>query len=171
VNVDFKESFMKIGKIFTMVPGLLMFLSVPVFAQNGVIVTEVVKYTAGEVELQGYLAYDSSISGSRPGVIVVHEWTGLNDYAKYRARELAKQGYVAFAADMYGGGKEVPTSEARSLSGQVGSDFPLIIERFTAAIYPGVNAHNFTNPEGSSYYPKEADDAWGKMLDFFQEVF
>ncbi len=258
---------MKIGKLFILIPGLLMCLSVSVVAQNGdKIMAEVVKYTAGGVELQGYLAYDESNKGKRPGVIVVHEWTGLNDYAKFRARELAKEGYVAFAADMYGGGKEVSTSEARSLSGQVGSDFPLIKERFNAAldvlksspfvdtsamgaigycfgggivlnaarmgielqgiasfhasintglsaaqgdvktpllviqgagdpaaplqkqeafrqemdsaeahyqyiIYPDVNAHNFTNPDGNSYYPKEAQDAWDKMLTFFKSVF
>ncbi|MCG8394895.1 MAG: dienelactone hydrolase family protein [Pseudomonadales bacterium] len=40
-----------------------------------------------------------------PGVIVVHEWWGLNDYARDRARMLAKQGYVALAVDMYGTGK------------------------------------------------------------------
>ncbi len=233
--------------------------------QSNSIVTEVIRYKAGGTEMQGYLAYDSSVKGPLPGVIVVHEWTGLNDYAKFRARELAKEGYIAFAADMYGGGKVVPFAEARSLSGQVGSDFPLIRERFNAAldvlksrqnvdrksigaigycfgggivlnmarmgtdlqgvvsfhasintgldagpgdvktrllviqgagdpaappekqrafreemdkagadykyvIYPDVNAHNFTNPEGSSYYPEEAEKAWEEMLDFFDSV-
>ena len=42
--------------------------------------------------------------GKRPGVLVVHEWYGLNDYVKSRARQLAKLGYVAFAVDMYGKG-------------------------------------------------------------------
>ncbi|MZR63765.1 dienelactone hydrolase family protein [Alcanivorax sp. DP30] len=39
------------------------------------------------------------------GVIVVHEWWGLNDYARDRARLLAKEGFVALAVDMYGTGK------------------------------------------------------------------
>jgi len=53
----------------------------------------------------GYYAYDDAIQGKRPGVIVVHEWWGLNDYAKRRARDLAALGYSALAIDMYGEGK------------------------------------------------------------------
>jgi dienelactone hydrolase len=45
------------------------------------------------------------VKGPRPGVLVVHEWWGLNDYARGRAEQLAKLGYIAFAADMYGEGK------------------------------------------------------------------
>lgn len=40
-----------------------------------------------------------------PGVIVVHEWWGLNDYARSRARQLAELGYSSIAVDMYGNGK------------------------------------------------------------------
>ena len=42
--------------------------------------------------------------GKLPGVLVVHEWWGLNDYVKGRAVQLANLGYVAFALDMYGAG-------------------------------------------------------------------
>ncbi|MDH4652322.1 dienelactone hydrolase family protein [Pseudomonas sp. JS3066] len=55
--------------------------------------------------LVGYYAYDDAVVGKRPGVIVVHEWWGLNDYAKRRARDLAALGYSALAIDMYGDGK------------------------------------------------------------------
>jgi dienelactone hydrolase len=64
--------------------------------------TETVTYQDGDQTLTGYLAYDDAIDGKRPGVLVVHEWWGLNDYAKRRAEMLAELGYVAFAADMYG---------------------------------------------------------------------
>ncbi len=64
--------------------------------------TETVRYQDGDVELRGHLAWDDAINGKRPGVIVVHEWWGLNDYAKRRAEMLARLGYVAFAVDMYG---------------------------------------------------------------------
>ena len=67
--------------------------------------TETITYKVGDVECRGYLAYDDSNEGKRPGVLVVHEWWGLNDYAKQRTEELAKLGYVAFAADIYGEGK------------------------------------------------------------------
>ncbi len=66
---------------------------------------ERVEYRHGATQLAGYLAYDDSLTGRRPGVLVVHEWWGLNDYAKRRAEQLAQLGYVAFAIDMYGNGK------------------------------------------------------------------
>jgi dienelactone hydrolase len=67
--------------------------------------SKTVDYTHGNTRLKGYLVYDESIAGKRPGVLVVHEWWGLNDYARKRADLLAKSGYVAFAVDMYGAGK------------------------------------------------------------------
>jgi len=67
--------------------------------------TKVIPYTYDGVTLKGYLAWDDASSGKRPGVLVVHEWWGLNDYARKRAEQLAMLGYVAFAPDMYGDGK------------------------------------------------------------------
>jgi dienelactone hydrolase len=67
--------------------------------------TQAVVYRDGDVELQGYLVWDDAIQGKRPGVIVVHEWWGLNDYARKRAEMLAEHGYVGFAIDMYGKGR------------------------------------------------------------------
>ena len=67
--------------------------------------TEAVKYQQGETALVGYLAYDDAVKGQRPGVLVVHEWWGLNDHTRQQAERLAKAGYVAFAPDMYGEGK------------------------------------------------------------------
>ena len=67
--------------------------------------TKKITYKHGNLECQGYLAWDDAVQGRRPGVLVVHEWWGLNDYARQRAEQLAKLGYVAFAADMYGEGK------------------------------------------------------------------
>ncbi|MBE9208228.1 dienelactone hydrolase family protein [Nostoc sp. LEGE 06077] len=69
-----------------------------------VIQTKNVEYKQGNTVLQGYLAYDDAIKGKRPGVLVVHEWNGLQGYAKKRTEQLAKLGYVAFAADIYGKG-------------------------------------------------------------------
>ena len=67
--------------------------------------TKSIPYQHGEVALEGFLAWDDSVQGSRPGILVVHEWWGLNDYARQRAQQLASLGYVAFAVDMYGTGK------------------------------------------------------------------
>jgi dienelactone hydrolase len=65
---------------------------------------ETVEYKDGDATLKGILAYDDAIQGKRPGVLVVHEWWGLNDYIKGRAQQLAQLGYVAFAPDIYGDG-------------------------------------------------------------------
>jgi len=59
---------------------------------------------ANGVVLEGFVAYDDAKHGKLPGVMIVHEWTGLGDYVKERARMLAKLGYVAFGADIYGKG-------------------------------------------------------------------
>ena len=67
--------------------------------------TEAVAYEQNGVTLQGYLAYDENVAGTRPGVLVFPEWWGVNDYIKRRTRMLAELGYVALAADMYGGGR------------------------------------------------------------------
>jgi dienelactone hydrolase len=67
--------------------------------------TEVVTYQVGDTTCKGFLAYDDATKDKRPGILVVHEWWGLDNYAKKRAEQLAGLGYVAFAADMYGGGK------------------------------------------------------------------
>jgi dienelactone hydrolase len=56
------------------------------------------------VKFKGEIFYDDAVEGKRPGVLVCHEWWGLNEYAKGRASELAKMGYVAYACDMYGDG-------------------------------------------------------------------
>jgi len=65
-----------------------------------------VTYKAGDVVLKGYLAFDKNIKGERPGVLIVHEWWGLNDYVRKRVQMLAKMGYTALALDMYGRGMQ-----------------------------------------------------------------
>ena len=86
--------------------GLLgLLLSVSAVAQAE-IQTREIPYTAPDgTQMIGYYAYDDAIEGKRPGIVVVHEWWGLNDYAKRRARDLAELGYSALAVDMYGEGR------------------------------------------------------------------
>lgn len=67
--------------------------------------TEEVTYSSGSTSLKGFIAYPTNRPGKHPGVLVVHEWWGLNDYVRSRARQLAELGYVALAADMFGDGK------------------------------------------------------------------
>jgi dienelactone hydrolase len=97
------------------------------------IVGKTVEYTAQGVTLKGYLAYDSSIKGKRPGVLVVHEWWGLNDYARKRARMLAELGYTALAVDMYGEGKQAAhPDDAGKFSSEVMKNFDMAKARFLA---------------------------------------
>lgn len=91
-------------------------------------------YQADGVTMQGYLAWDGSQSGPRPGVLVVHEFWGNNDYSRKRADMLAGLGYVALAVDMYGDGKQVETpAEASDLMNAVIANMPAARERFNAA--------------------------------------
>jgi dienelactone hydrolase len=94
-----------------------------------------VQYTADGVTLKGYLVYDKNISGKRPGVLVVHEWWGLNDYARKRARMLAELGYAALAVDMYGEGKQaMHPDEAGKFSSELMKNFDVAKARFMAAL-------------------------------------
>lgn len=102
---------------------------------HGAVHTEWVQYRHGETLLEGYLAYDDAVKGPRPGILVVHEWMGLGDYAMKRAEQLAGMGYVAFALDMYGKGVRAKTpEEAAKLSGIYKGDRPLMRARAQAGL-------------------------------------
>ncbi|MCU0788266.1 MAG: dienelactone hydrolase family protein [Verrucomicrobia bacterium] len=97
--------------------------------------TETVEYHQGDAVLEGYLAWDDSIEGKRPAVVIVHQWKGLTDYEKKRARMLAELGYVAFAADIYGKGvRAADAQEAGKLAGRYKQDLPLLRARVQAAV-------------------------------------
>ena len=91
--------------------GCLALFALPALAE---IKTREIPYAAADgSKLLGYYAWDDSIKGKRPGIVVVHEWWGLNDYARRRARELAALGYAALAIDMYGEGKHTEHKETK----------------------------------------------------------
>lgn len=94
----------------------LFFLLISSVSAQAKIRTETIEYRHGEAILEGYLAYDDSIAGKRPGVVVVHEWWGINNYIKRRTEQLAQLGYVAFAIDMYG--KGIRPKDAKEASAQ-----------------------------------------------------
>jgi dienelactone hydrolase len=101
----------------------------------GDIRTQAIQYEHDGEVLEGYLAYDGDMEGKRPGVLVIHEWVGLNDYARERARQLAAMGYVAFALDMYGKGVLAETSEeASKLAGGFYGDRDLMRGRAAAGL-------------------------------------
>ena len=109
-------------------------LLLPAWA-SAAIVGEEIHYRAGETEMHGYLAYDTSLEGPRPGVLVVHEWWGHNEYARSRARQLAELGYVALAVDMYGDGRQADhPQDAGQFAAAVRNNMPVARERFEAAM-------------------------------------
>ena len=114
---------------------LLLALACVSQARSGV-VTRDVEYELDGTKLKGFLAYEESLppDPKRPGVLVVPEWWGLNDFAKGRARQLAEMGYVAFAADMYGGGEN--TTDAKQAKAWAGSLYgsPLMAARARAGL-------------------------------------
>ncbi len=62
--------------------------------------------------VSGYLAYPETAHGGLPGILMFHEWWGLNDNIRAMADKLAAQGYVVLALDVYGG--EVATTPERA---------------------------------------------------------
>jgi dienelactone hydrolase len=107
--------------------------------------TEPVTYSAGGTTLRGFLA-TTATQDARPGVLVVHEWWGLNDYIRRRARMLAELGYTALAVDMYGDGRVADNpADAGALMTAVLNDRKAAEERFAAGFellqaQPGTDA-------------------------------
>jgi dienelactone hydrolase len=97
--------------------------------------TEVIAYEQGGVTLEGFLAYDDANTKPRPGVLLIHDWMGVGDYAKSRARQLAELGYVAFAADIYGKGNQPADQKAAgALAGKYKGDRALYRARLKAGL-------------------------------------
>ena len=99
------------------------------------VITEELIYREGDTEMRGMIAYDNTKQDLRPGILVVHEWWGQNDYPRERARMLAELGYTALAVDMYGDGKTAAhPDDAGKFAGAVGGNLPLAKARFEAAL-------------------------------------
>jgi dienelactone hydrolase len=97
--------------------------------------TQTVEYKQGDTVLEGYLAYDDASTAKRPGVAIVHDWTGLGDFVKKRAEQIAKLGYVALALDIYGKGVRAKNpEEAGKLAKKYKSDRALMRARATAGL-------------------------------------
>lgn len=118
------------------------------FAQAAVQTREIPYQDADGNRLVGYYAYDDAVTGKRPGIVVVHEWWGLNDYAKRRARDLAALGYNALAIDMYGDGKHTEhPQDAQAFMAAALKDPTAAARRFDAGLallklQPNTNKHD-----------------------------
>jgi dienelactone hydrolase len=113
---------------------LLTLLCLAVTAEAAV-KTKVIEYRQGDTVLEGYLAWDSATSAKRPGIVIVHEWTGINNHIRQRAEMLAKLGYVAFAADIYGKGvRPSAQGDAAKTAGIYKNDRALMRARVRAGL-------------------------------------
>ena len=116
-----------------MITGCILVLTGLSFAKPR-IEAKAVDYSAQGVVMRGYLAYDGNFKGKQPGVLVVHEWWGINDYVRRRVRMLAELGYTALAVDMYGGGKQATNpDEAGKLSSELMKNPDIATARFMVA--------------------------------------
>jgi dienelactone hydrolase len=96
--------------------------------------TAVVDYKQGDTALEGYTAYNEGMTEKSPGVLVVHDWMGLNDNYKKIAQKLADLGYIAFAVDIYGKGvRPKDSQQAAAEAGKYKSDRGLMRQRILAA--------------------------------------
>ncbi|NAS13753.1 dienelactone hydrolase family protein [Poritiphilus flavus] len=94
-----------------------------------------VSYATDSTNLKGYIAYDENNTEKRPGILIVHEWWGHNDYVRERADMLADLGYTALAVDMYGDGKQADhPDDAGKFAMSVFSNLPEATARFNAAM-------------------------------------
>lgn len=119
-----------VKKLSMMIPLLCL-----AFSAEAAVKTKVVEYRQGDTVLEGFLAWNDVKSAKSPGVLVVHEWTGLGPYAKKRAEMLAKMGYVAFAADIYGKGIRPSTpADAGKTAAIYKDDRQLLRARINAAL-------------------------------------
>jgi len=93
------------------------------------VVEKAVEYESAGVTCEGWHAFDDAINGERPGVLIVHQWTGLTDYERMRARMLAELGYNVFALDIYGQGVRPQPPESAEVSGKFKKDRELFRTR------------------------------------------
>ncbi|TDO16604.1 MULTISPECIES: dienelactone hydrolase family protein [Halomonas] len=97
--------------------------------------TSTIEYQVGDKNFTGYMAWDDESGQKRPGVLVVHEWWGHNDFARNQAERLAEAGYTAFALDMYGSGKQAEHPEtAKKFMQEATSDMDQVKARFMKAL-------------------------------------
>lgn len=107
---------------------------------------EVIEYKQGATVMEGYLAYDDAVKGKRPGILVVHDWSGIGSYVRARAQQLASLGYVAFAPDIYGKNlRPADNKEAAKLSGALKNDRLLLRLRANAGL-DILRNHPLTDP-------------------------
>ena len=101
---------------------------------SAAIVEKPLEYKSGGVLCEGWQAYDDAVTGKRPGVLIVHQWTGISDHEKEAARKLANLGYNVLVADIYGKGIRPQPPAAGKEAGKYKADRALLRARANAAL-------------------------------------
>jgi dienelactone hydrolase len=100
------------------------------------IVSNTVGYLDDDVLLEAFFAFDDSLSGRRPAVLINHTWAGRDDFVAEKAKKLAALGYVGFAVDMYGKGVLGSCAEENAKLMQAFMDNrEMLQKRMLAALY------------------------------------
>lgn len=119
---------MKRISFFTTVSAFFFLLGSPVRAE---VVGRAIEYESAGATCEGWHAYDDSIEGKRPSILISHQWTGLTDYEKMRAKMLAELGFNVFALDIYGKGIRPQPPESGKMAGKYKGDRALYRTRLT----------------------------------------
>jgi dienelactone hydrolase len=97
--------------------------------------TQTVEYSEGDDVFEGFVAWDASLEGRRPAVLIAHDWAGLLDASRERAKKLAAMGYVGFALDVYGKGRRgTPGADNSALLNPMLRDRALLRRRLLAGV-------------------------------------
>jgi dienelactone hydrolase len=114
---------------------LALLIGLPVGQSRAAVKMEPIDYRQGGVVLEGFLAYDDSLTGKRPGILVFPQFKGVSEHEKSAAQRLAELGYVAFVGDIYGKGVFYEDrAEARAAANKYFENRPLVRARVTAAL-------------------------------------
>jgi carboxymethylenebutenolidase len=90
---------------------------------------EAIEYPGG----RGYLARPAG--EPRAGLIVIHEWWGLNDNIREMSNRLAAEGYLALAVDLYEGQVAADAGQARELMSAAMGDPDRVDEHLRGAFH------------------------------------
>ena len=104
------------------------------------------EYTRDGASFEGLAAFDPSWTGTRPGVLIVHDWMGVGPYVSRRAGEIAGLGYAALAADIYGKGVRPASIEDAALCANKYKEDRSLMRKHAAAALDALKADPRVDP-------------------------
>ena len=122
-------------KLLVMVGSFVCAVGLSPVAHAGEFSARAVEYAEGNTTMEGWLAVPKGVGGKVPGVLVIHDWTGVQPYSKGRAEQLAGLGYVAMVADIYGKGiRPANPKDSAAEAGKFKTDRTLFRARLMAGL-------------------------------------